>query len=313
MKKKILGVLMTLLILAGCSGNRRADYIEAMEQLDRNDLMALHNWLGEHEDIYDLFNVEKMYLDLDGNDIDQKGELDIDEVYFVRWDFHVEGEDERDLVITEVWDYESFFLSKATATILEGAADLRADHLEDIVEFIRNPDYRNIFSLFTNRQAHYDTEGNAVSGHLVFSNLVVPDTFESWAVEIEDTTLIITIYHSATRLREIEEERIREEEEARAREEEEARAREEAERAREEERAARPPSGITREVYELITMGMTRDEVQALIDRRATSETTSEFMGTTTEIVTWMNSSNFNSITVMFTNGRVSSISWFSL
>jgi len=71
-------------------------------------------------------------------------------------------------------------------------------------------------------------------------------------------------------------------------------------------------SGISRAVADSITDGMTKDEVQALIGLTPSSTTESEFMGTTTEMVQWLDGLH-NSITVMFTNGEASSVTFMDL
>lgn len=71
-------------------------------------------------------------------------------------------------------------------------------------------------------------------------------------------------------------------------------------------------SGISRAVADSITDGMTRDEVQALIGVTPSSTTESEFMGTTTEMVQWLDGLH-NSITVIFTNGAASAVTYLDL
>lgn len=72
------------------------------------------------------------------------------------------------------------------------------------------------------------------------------------------------------------------------------------------------PRGINAAVYAIIRNGMSIDEVQELIGVQPSSVTESEFMGTTSTIKVWMDA-QFRSITVMFTNGRVTSKSQMGL
>ena len=71
-----------------------------------------------------------------------------------------------------------------------------------------------------------------------------------------------------------------------------------------------PAGGITHSSYLQIRDGMTMSEVQAIIGVRHTSETVSTFMDTTTTMRIWTASDFRTSITVFFTDGRVSSKIW---
>jgi len=70
--------------------------------------------------------------------------------------------------------------------------------------------------------------------------------------------------------------------------------------------------GITSDAHALIDMGMSRDEVINIIGIPPVSETVSEFMGTTSTIMVWMDLS-FRSISIILTDGRVTTISQMGL
>ena len=65
------------------------------------------------------------------------------------------------------------------------------------------------------------------------------------------------------------------------------------------------PQGVTAETFRALRIGMTPDEVIDLIGTEPFSESTTEFMGTTTTLMMW--SAGFvNSISVTFTDGHAS-------
>ncbi|MCL2852347.1 MAG: hypothetical protein FWE20_04835 [Defluviitaleaceae bacterium] len=70
--------------------------------------------------------------------------------------------------------------------------------------------------------------------------------------------------------------------------------------------------GINAQSFALIRNGMSVDEVQELIGVAPSSETTTETLGITSTVIMWMGS-GLESITVLFTNGNVTSTTQMSL
>ena len=110
MKKiKLLSVIisiLTILSLSGCNNDARQHYIGQLEELDRNDLIALDRWLDDNEEsIGDLFEFVDIRIDLRVNELDfafQNIGLETD--YFDSWLFEL---DEDTIIFTYIWDYES--------------------------------------------------------------------------------------------------------------------------------------------------------------------------------------------------------------
>ena len=72
-------------------------------------------------------------------------------------------------------------------------------------------------------------------------------------------------------------------------------------------------SGINAGTFALLRNGMSISEVQNIIGVEHSSEITTEAFGITTTIKVWMNTQNFSSISVIFTDGHATAISQIGL
>ena len=85
----------------------------------------------------------------------------------------------------------------------------------------------------------------------------------------------------------------------------------------EEPPAEAPGRGVTAEVADSLRIGMSVEEVAALIGEEPSSTSQSDVMGTTTEVRMWMAGLG-NAITASFTNGEltgyvVTGVTWISI
>jgi len=72
-------------------------------------------------------------------------------------------------------------------------------------------------------------------------------------------------------------------------------------------------SGINAGTFALLRNGMGISEVQNIIGVEHSSEITTEAFGITTTIKVWMNTQNFSSVSVIFTDGYATAISQIGL
>jgi len=109
-----------VLLLQAC--DNREYYIEQLEELDRNDLVALNRWLDDNEEsMEDLFELVDLRVDLAGNELDLASQvLGLDLDYFERWSFDLVDDT---ITFLYIWDYEG-----ATAVPEEIINPLAADN-----------------------------------------------------------------------------------------------------------------------------------------------------------------------------------------
>ena len=120
---KFLSIVLSIvivLLLQAC--DNREYYIEQLEELDRNDLVALNRWLDDNEEsMEDLFELVDLRVDLAGNELDLASQvLGLDLDYFERWSFDLVDDT---ITFLYIWDYEG-----ATAVPEEIINPLAADN-----------------------------------------------------------------------------------------------------------------------------------------------------------------------------------------
>lgn len=119
---KLALISMFSLVLVACSGDNRAEYIEQLEELNRNDLAALENWLAENdENLSEYFNITRRYVDVVGEALDYASQVSgLDSEFFHSWDFEIEEDSEadiEDLILIFTWDYEAHVAAQMAAQI----------------------------------------------------------------------------------------------------------------------------------------------------------------------------------------------------
>ena len=97
--------ILTIFLFSGCNSDDREYYIEQLEDLDREDLVALNSWLDDNEEnLGALFEFVNVRVDRNGNELDFVTQvLPLDNDYFDSWSFEINN---NTITFTYIWDYE---------------------------------------------------------------------------------------------------------------------------------------------------------------------------------------------------------------
>jgi len=108
MKKFKLGFIASILavaLLAGCGGDERVAYIEALEAADQTTILGLGTWMVEHEEsIIELFEIDEIHTDREGEELEWETVRHFEDHFLDHWSFEADGEY---ITFTFVWDYEA--------------------------------------------------------------------------------------------------------------------------------------------------------------------------------------------------------------
>jgi len=171
MKKfKFLSLLIpvfTLALLTGCGSDERTPYINSLEELDQTSLTTLIEWLDENdESIEELFEVEMINVDLDGEELDWEQVLNFREEFFESWSFDVDGED---LVFSFTWDYEA-----ATANPFATQRAGLVDWFDAVIEIMEDIDVDNPMMFIASLGGFLNGTNNALNDGSISGYARVP-------------------------------------------------------------------------------------------------------------------------------------------